>query len=225
MSADPPLIISSDQPFQVQATPSKMGGVDALAKRPLDMSGKPEPLTEHLESVAADAPSSDTWVTLPADSQDGLGGEGPVLQEQIDTSHREYFDDPSRYLRTDVVVKLPSAGSSHAEGGGLVAGQGDAVDPPKSAQMPVADASRLTNARSSARAKRAALRAQRTPSTIPPLPSGTPQQRRDAFNQRLAGIISRQHQIHEELSAVEQAVQSTRASLEHNPEDEAHHKS
>jgi len=45
------------------------------------------------------------------------------------------------------------------------------------------------------------------------VPTGTPEQRRQAFSQRLAQIMEDHQQIGEELSAVEQAAQVTRAQI------------
>jgi len=224
MSADPPFIVPSTHPFKVEATPSKMGGVDALAKRPLDMSGKADPVEEHREPVPEDAPPTDTWVSLPDGATQGLGGEGPVLQEQIDTSHREYFDDPSRYLRTDVKVRLPGADAPRDDGTASPAAHGTALPgdaPPHSVAGP--DTSRPRRARTAVSRERAARPTES--STAPPRTIGDPRQRRDAFNERLASIMSRQQRINEELSAVEQAVQSTRTALKQDPSDDTPHNS
>lgn len=214
MPADPPFIIPNARPFKVEATPSKMGGVDALAKRPLDMSGKAEPLTDHLTSVEVEAPPADTWVTLPPDADGDPGGEGPVLQEQIDTSHREYFDDPSRYLRTDGVVKLPGTGLARDE----TPTQSTVKDTPTLTDATLTTEAATSRPRVARRAKPQACKTQqagesRADAAPPVIESGDPHKRRDAFNERLANILARQQHIHEELSAVEQAVQATRATL------------
>ena len=224
MPADPPFILPSSHPFKVEATPSKMGGVDALAKRPLDMTGKAEPLDEHREAVPGDAVPSDTWVSLPEDADAEQAGDGPVLQEQIDTSHREYFDDPSRYLRTDAVVKLPTTGSSHSAHAASMAGHDDATATEATPErMTLAGVEQHRNARQLAQQTRAARQALSMGPRPSPRPKGTPQQRREAFNQRLASIISRQEHIKDELSAVEQAVQASRAKLEQDAADEKPH--
>lgn len=230
MSSDPPFIVSSEQPFKVQATPSKRGGVDALAKRPLDMSGQAQQNQDHLESVPADGvppdtrvtlPSqglaADTRVTIPLDAPGGMGGEGPVLQEQFDTSHREYFDDPSRYLRTDVVVKVPRTGSPPPAGAVVPHPQGPAGATPLDPVLPgvtPTDRMRSRKPRKSWPASQPGSPARADAPLSSPTPVGTPKQRRDAFNQRLANIISHQQHIREELSAVEQAVQASRAALD-----------
>jgi hypothetical protein len=237
MSDEPPVIISSAEPFKVQATPSKMGGVDALAKRPLDMSGQPSTPDEHRESVPADSvsqdarvalppetPAAESWVTLPVDPNDGQGGEGPVLQAQIDTSHREYFDDPSRYIRTDVKVKVTDTGGLRDDGQAVPAQPAESVASPQPAGRSAGPA-RPRNTRVSAGGPRASRRAGSTEATTPVHHPGTPEQRRDQFNQRLANIMSRQQEIREELSAVEQAVQSSRALRDADTEDDASHES
>jgi hypothetical protein len=237
MSDDPPVIISSTEPFKVQATTSKMGGVDALAKRPLDMSGQPSATQEHRESVPADMPPQEarlalppespvaqSWVMVPDDTHGGLGGEGPVLQEQIDTSHREFFDDPSRYIRTNVKVKLPGMADLRGDSEAVPAQSGEA-DVLSAHADGLTDVSRPRNARVSVGDKRLSRRASSTPVATRLRNSGSPEQRRDQFNQRLATIMSRQQEIREELSAVEQAVQSNRAMRDSKTEDDTGHES
>lgn len=227
MPADPPFIVPSAHPFKVEATPSKMGGVDALAKRPLDMSGQPDPMAEHLASAPPESTHPDTWVTLPSDTP-GRGGEGPTWQEQIDTSHREYFDDPSRYLRTDAVVRVTTMDTAPGDPAATVAVHGVIADADAASVPPNAtEVVRARVARGEARKARAAQLARQSAVNRESKPSASPQQRRSAFNERLAGIMARQQQINEELSAVEQAVQATRTLLEshephqpHQPGDE-----
>ena len=229
MSDDPPFIVPTDQPFKVQATPSKMGGVDALAKRPLDMTGQPQAWVDQREALATDTPSTESWVTLPSqvpspdnramlasDTIGALGGEGPVLQDQIDTSHREYFDDPSRYLRTDVVVKLPS---EQATRGATASPETDFSQAKPSGTSTPARARRGARGSAIGTALGSAL-AGPTPhlqAASSPRATAQPPLRRDEFNQRLASILSHQQQIHQELSAVEQAVQTTLARLDPGP--------
>lgn len=215
MPADPPFIVPSTHPFKVEATPSKMGGVDALAKRPLDMSGQSEPLPTHRESMPVEALPDDSWATLPPDPAGGSGVEGPVLQELIDTSHREFFDDPSRYLRTDAVVKLPDGSSTRAtRSDATLARDATSVSQVTSPSQVSTAASRASNDRRSVRQARAAQQALSTASAEPPRLRGSPEQRRDAFNQRLASILTHQQHVKDELSAVEQAVQNARARVE-----------
>jgi len=221
MPADPPFIVANDRPFKVEATPSKMGGVDALAKRPLDMSGKADPMAENLEAVPAQDPHPGTWVTLPPDTPEGQGGEGPLLEEQIDTTHREYFDDPSRYLRTDVMVRLPGTDAPRDEPPDLAtthqdsAAGGDASPASTGAPLPaLSGVVPSRGARATARQGRAARPGGPAQDARAPRARGEPSQRRDAFNERLAGLMARQQKIHDELSAVEQAVQATRSTLE-----------
>jgi hypothetical protein len=199
-----------------------MGGVDALAKRPLDMSGQPDPMAEHLASVPPQSPHPDTWVTLPGDTP-GLGGEGPTLQEQIDTSHREYFEDPSRYLRTDVVVRVTTPETARGDQAVPATVQSAAPNPAAALVPPgVTDTSSARAARHEARKARAAQLARQSSVQRDSKASASPRQRHDAFNERLAGIMARQQQINEELSAVEQAVQATRSLLEPHEPHEPH---
>lgn len=263
-----PLIISSPNPFKVEATPAKFGGVDALAKRPLDMSKQADSLVDHLASINPSAPLSDssaliegreggdlsdshatlpssagmkdTWVQLPPeagrdDSYANLpggdpaaaGSEGPLLQTLLDTSHREHFDDPSRYLRTDVTVKIPSADSPRRMHAVAQAGKASLAKEPAT-PVTSADTPRAEPGRTSDRAlpeadlgttqllpsdQRAQLAAAVAALPAHAVPTGTPEQRRQAFSQRLAQIMEDHQQIGEELSAVEQAAQVTRAQM------------
>lgn len=155
MSAQEPLIIQSDNPFKVEATLSKSGGIDALGKRPPPLV-KGEALTsEPGQPVASEGPLEDRFLALPADPADddvkvsvpaqGVAGDryqsipseglstndtvrlppsdedmpgvaGPLRQDLIDTSHREQFDDPSRYLNTRFRVRIPSTAEAQSEG-------------------------------------------------------------------------------------------------------------
>jgi hypothetical protein len=178
-------------------------------------------MDEHLEAVPAQEPHPDTWVTLPPDTSEGHGGEGPLLQEQIDTTHREYFDDPSRYLRTDVMVRLPGADTPRDEPSGLAtthensAAGGNASPVSTGAPLPVLSGEAPSRrARATGRQSRAARPGGSAQEARAPRARGEPSQRRDAFNERLAGLMARQQKIHDELSAVEQAVQATRSTLE-----------
>jgi hypothetical protein len=268
-----PFNIASSDPFKVVATPAKFGGVDALAKRPLDLSGQPVPLTDHLVAIDTAASAAENRVPLPsAESEVAQGsdvtvpgsvssaeyrvqmpseeamrethvpllptgqqareGEGPVLQTALDADHRERFDDPSRYLRTDAKVKLPptaplrrSQAVPTAPGGraaGLI------LTPEDSAEMASdADASQAisgsasgASASASSRPGKPGPRVALAASTSPSASTGTPEQRRHAFNQRLTQILSDQQHISEELNEVEQAAQVTRAQIHDQAPDE-----
>jgi hypothetical protein len=275
-----PVIISSTDPFKVEATPAKFGGVDARAKRPLDMSGKPVSLSDHHEpvsetpgtgqttavlpagqtpcdedgrvalpestvatvartSIPGDEPLADTYALLPDERARAPGEDGPVVQDTLDMRHRERFDDPSRFLRTDTKVRLPSSkplkrhqAVSTPPGGaparilmppasptpaGIASGSGL---PTALAPGPASPGVASTGASTAlTRPDGAQLAASLAASSTPAATSGTPEQRRQSFNQRLTQILSDQQQIGEDLSAVEQAAQITRAQIHDPPID------
>jgi hypothetical protein len=273
-----PFIIPSADPFKVEATPAKFGGVDARAKRPLDMSGKAVSLSDHLEPVRvniatqentvalSDAPLSqgeqvsgpqpepkinalpvgsaphttsrvDSKARLPADVHRPQAVDGPVVQDALDTRHRERFDDPSRFVRTDTKVRLPSASPlqrHQALSTAPVETHGRILIPPLAADVADSHPSVLSAsspavssvsqpgegvvpARPDGAQLAAALAALSAPSSL----AGTPEQRRQSFNQRLTQILSDQQQIADDLSAVEQAAQLTRAQIHDPPVDGA----
>jgi hypothetical protein len=109
MSEQDPAIIQGDHPFKVEAVLSKTGGVNALAKRPKKMHKGPEILSQHHESVSSEGLHTAERVHLDADLADKEASEGPLLQEQFDTQHREQFTDPSRRLTTNQRVKIQTS--------------------------------------------------------------------------------------------------------------------
>lgn len=269
-----PFIIPSSDPFKVEATPAKFGGVDARAKRPLDMSGQAVSLSDHLEPVGEAAatppntvllsdaspdpgaavwdaapepplspgprvplppsgPIRDSQVLLPEGGHRTQGADGPVVQDALDTQHREQFDDPSRFLRTDTKVRLPSAEplQRHQAVPTLPTGTPARILMPTGTPVEVALDSHAS--RAPGRAMRPVapagtpagpLRPEGAPlAGVPAAPSttgGTPEQRRQSFHQRLTQILSDQQQIAQELNAVEQAAQITRAQIHDPPSDE-----
>lgn len=271
-----PFIIPSSDPFKVEATPAKFGGVDARAKRPLDMSGKAVSLSDHRESVKANAVTQENTVALPdaspspgvqasgvrpkpmanalavesaphttsmvdskvrvpADVHRTQDGDAPVVQDALDTRHRERFDDPSRFVRTDTKVRLPSASPlqrHQAVPTAPVEIQGRILMPPLA--LDLADSNPSVSSASSpvvpsvlqagegvvpARPEGAQLAVALAVLSAPSCVAGTPEQRRQSFNQRLTQILSDQQQIADDLSAVEQAAQLTRAQIHDPPVD------
>ena len=109
MSASDPPIIQGDHPFKVEAVLSKTGGINALAKRPKKMAKGEEIRSDHHEAVPTEAMSTDERVHLDQDLVDDAENGGPLLQDQLDTRHREQFVDPSRRLKTNQRVKIQSS--------------------------------------------------------------------------------------------------------------------
>jgi hypothetical protein len=271
-----PFIIPSTDPFKVEATPAKFGGVDARAKRPLDLSGQAVSLSDHLEpiretpatgreaallpaepstlgaavrvalpasmtatpsrvSVASGEPMADAHALLPDEGLRAPDLQGPVLQDSLDMRHRERFDDPSRFLRTDTKVRLPSAQPlpRHRAVPTLPSSTSGRILMPRVASSDagiVPSASDKPNPVMQREAQTAAppLRAQPdgTPLaaalatlSVTSMSASTPEQRRQSFNQRLNQILSDQQQIGEDLSSVEQAAQLTRAQIHDQPLD------
>ena len=106
MSEQDPAIIQGDHPFKVEAVLSKTGGVNALAKRPKKMNKGQEIPGQHHEPVPSEGLHTAERVHLDADLADKETSQGPVLQEQFETQHREQFTDPSRRLTTNQRVKI-----------------------------------------------------------------------------------------------------------------------
>jgi hypothetical protein len=109
MSEQDPAIIQGDHPFKVEAVLSKTGGVNALAKRPKKMNKGPEILMHHPESVPAEDLQDSERVHINADLPCHDRSDGPLLQDQFDTQHREQFTDPTRRLTTNLRVKIQAS--------------------------------------------------------------------------------------------------------------------
>lgn len=109
MSDSDPPIIQGDHPFKVEAVLSKTGGINALSKRPKKMVKGEEIRSDHHEAVPSEAMSTDERVHLDQDLVDDAENDGPLLQDQLDTRHREQFVDPSRRLKTNQRVKIQSS--------------------------------------------------------------------------------------------------------------------
>jgi hypothetical protein len=107
MKPDPdPPIIHGEHTFKVEAVLSKTGGVNALAKRPEIMQKAAEIALDHRATVPQDPMGPPHKVRLDEIPPEDTTRQGPALQVQIDTLHRERFDDPSRRLRTNQRIKL-----------------------------------------------------------------------------------------------------------------------
>lgn len=107
MSASDPPIIQGDHPFKVEAVLSKTGGINALAKRAPAMKASESLGPDHREILPPESHTGNANVHLDANAAHQENSDGPTLQDQYDTSHREQFDDPSRRLRTDQRIKIP----------------------------------------------------------------------------------------------------------------------
>lgn len=114
MTEPAPAIIQSDQPFKVEAVLSKTGGVNALAKRPKKMNKGQEIPPPHHAPVPAETIQDSESVQLNAQWPDNDRPQGPLVQDQFDTQHREQFIDPSRRLSTNQRVKIAPSESDQA---------------------------------------------------------------------------------------------------------------
>lgn len=138
MSASDPPIIQGDHPFKVEAVLSKTGGINALAKRPTTRAQGEALSPDHHERLPGESISDSPRVRLDANQPRSAADNGPTFQDQYDTRHREHFDDPSRQLRTDQRIKIPSNPQSMRLGD--VQEQADATGPDHNAGHQVADA-------------------------------------------------------------------------------------
>lgn len=111
MSEPEPAIIQGDHPFKVEAVLSKTGGVNALAKHAPDLQKAQDIGLDHRASIPPDALDSDHRVHLDSQSSGDSPAQGPLLQEQYDTQHREQFTDPSRRIQTNQRIKIQPSDS------------------------------------------------------------------------------------------------------------------
>lgn len=106
-----PAIIQGDHPFKVEAVLSKTGGVNALAKHAPELQKAQDIGLDHRASIPQDTLDSDNRVHLDSQASGAPPAQGPLLQEQYDTQHREQFTDPSRRIQTNQRIKIQPSDS------------------------------------------------------------------------------------------------------------------
>ena len=119
MSETDPAIIQGGHPFKVEAVLSKTGGINALAKHAPDLLKGDDLGSDHRETIPIEGALSDHRIQLDTSLPDNQASTGPLRQDQLDTQHREQFDDPSRRLTTHQRVKIQGSPNARASLGPL----------------------------------------------------------------------------------------------------------